>query len=95
MGIGRVNLAAKTVDFYTLGPSTPVSFTLLLPGRLRGREPFGDAHPARRGRDAGERVIAIVEQIARCRVVRKRFAESLGRPRRGRTVMPTCTMRRR
>jgi len=28
MGIGRVNLAAKTVDFYTLGPSTPVSFTL-------------------------------------------------------------------
>jgi hypothetical protein len=28
MGIGRVNLAAKSVDFYTLGPSTPVSFTL-------------------------------------------------------------------
>ena len=28
MGIGRVNLAAKTVDFYTLGPSTPVSFTM-------------------------------------------------------------------
>ena len=28
MGIGRVNLAAKTVDFYTLGPSTQVSFTL-------------------------------------------------------------------
>jgi hypothetical protein len=28
MGIGRVNLAAKTVDFYTLGPATPVSFTL-------------------------------------------------------------------
>jgi hypothetical protein len=32
MGIGRVNLAAKTVDFYTLGPSTPTSFTLA-PGR--------------------------------------------------------------
>jgi len=32
MGIGRVNLAAKTVDFYTLGPSTPVSFALA-PGR--------------------------------------------------------------
>jgi len=32
MGIGRVNLAAKTVDFYTLGPSTPLSFTLA-PGR--------------------------------------------------------------
>jgi len=28
MGIGRVNLAAKSVDFYALGPSTPVSFTL-------------------------------------------------------------------
>jgi hypothetical protein len=28
MGIGRVNLAAKSVDFYTLGPSTSVSFTL-------------------------------------------------------------------
>jgi hypothetical protein len=28
MGIGRVNLAAKTVDFHTLGPSTQVSFTL-------------------------------------------------------------------
>jgi hypothetical protein len=32
MGIGRVNLAAKTVDFYTIGPSTPTSFTLA-PGR--------------------------------------------------------------
>jgi hypothetical protein len=28
MGIGRVNLAAKSVDFFALGPSTPVSFTL-------------------------------------------------------------------
>jgi hypothetical protein len=28
MGIGRVNLAAKTVDFYTLGPATPVGFTM-------------------------------------------------------------------
>ena len=32
MGIGRVDLAAKKVDFYTLGPSTPMSFTLA-PGR--------------------------------------------------------------
>ncbi len=32
MGIGRVNLAAKSVDFYTLGPSTGVSFALA-PGR--------------------------------------------------------------
>jgi len=28
MGIGRVNLAAKNVDFYTLGPATPVSFAM-------------------------------------------------------------------
>ena len=28
MGIGRVNLAAKSVDFYTLGPATRVSFRL-------------------------------------------------------------------
>ena len=28
MGIGRVNLAAKTVDFYTLGPSAQVNFTM-------------------------------------------------------------------
>ena len=32
MGIGRVNLAAKTVDFYTMGPSSPVSFSMA-PGR--------------------------------------------------------------
>lgn len=32
MGIGRVNLAAKKVDFYTLGPSTSLSFALA-PGR--------------------------------------------------------------
>ena len=32
MGIGRVNLTAKSVDFYTLGPSSPLSFALA-PGR--------------------------------------------------------------
>ncbi len=32
MGVGRVNLAAKSVDFYTLGPSNGVSFTMA-PGR--------------------------------------------------------------
>src|SRR6185436_2948245 len=32
MGIGRVNLSAKTVDFYTMGPSSPVSFAMA-PGR--------------------------------------------------------------
>ncbi|MEZ4425082.1 MAG: hypothetical protein R3E98_16925 [Gemmatimonadota bacterium] len=33
MGIARVDLAAKDVDFYTLGPSQPVSFTLAPDGR--------------------------------------------------------------
>jgi hypothetical protein len=28
MGIARVNLVAKSVEFYTLGPSTPVSFAM-------------------------------------------------------------------
>jgi hypothetical protein len=32
MGIGRVNLAAKSVDFFTLGPATQVGFTMA-PGR--------------------------------------------------------------
>ncbi|HMD35659.1 MAG TPA: hypothetical protein VKH42_11855 [Vicinamibacterales bacterium] len=32
MGIGRVNLAAKSVDFHTLGPATGVSFAMA-PGR--------------------------------------------------------------
>jgi hypothetical protein len=32
MGIGRVNLAAKTVDFYTLGPATGLQFAMA-PGR--------------------------------------------------------------
>ena len=32
MGIGRVDLAAKSVDFFTIGPSTGVSFALA-PGR--------------------------------------------------------------
>jgi len=41
MGIGRVNLAAKTVDFYTLGPSSPVSFALA-PGRKAAYGLFED-----------------------------------------------------
>jgi hypothetical protein len=32
MGVGRVNLAAKSVDFYTLGPATQVNF-IMAPGR--------------------------------------------------------------
>jgi hypothetical protein len=41
MGVGRVNLAAKSVDFFTLGPSTPVSFTLA-PGRKRAYGLFSE-----------------------------------------------------
>ncbi len=41
MGIGRVNLAAKTIDFYTMGPSSPVSFTMA-PGRKVGYGLFQD-----------------------------------------------------
>lgn len=32
MGIGRVNLTARSVEFYTLGPATPVGFSMA-PGR--------------------------------------------------------------
>lgn len=41
MGVGRVNLAAKSVDFYTLGPSTPISFALA-PGRKTAYGLFED-----------------------------------------------------
>src|SRR5205814_9514380 len=41
MGIGRVNLAAKTVDFYTLGPSSPISFAMA-PGRKAAYGLFED-----------------------------------------------------
>jgi hypothetical protein len=41
MGIGRVNLAAKTVDFFTLGPSNPVSFSMA-PGRKAAYGLFED-----------------------------------------------------
>ena len=34
MGVARVNLAAKNVDFYALGPASPVGFALA-PGRKR------------------------------------------------------------
>lgn len=41
MGVGRVNLAAKSVDFYTLGPATPLNFALA-PGRKRAFGVFQD-----------------------------------------------------
>ena len=46
MGIGRVNLAAKSVDFYTLGPSTGSSFSLA-PGRKVGLRPVRGHRPLR------------------------------------------------
>jgi hypothetical protein len=53
--------------------------------KARGRrEHFIDAHRLRRGLQAVERMIAIVEQIARRFVPRKGLAELLGRPRRRR-----------
>jgi hypothetical protein len=41
MGIARVNLAAKSVDFYTLGPATGISFAMA-PGRKVGYGLFED-----------------------------------------------------
>ncbi|HUR32343.1 MAG TPA: hypothetical protein VM032_01015 [Vicinamibacterales bacterium] len=41
MGIGRVNLAAKKVDFYTLGPAQQVGFTMT-PGRKLAYGLFND-----------------------------------------------------
>jgi hypothetical protein len=44
MGVARVNLAEKSVDFYTLGPSGPVGFALA-PDRTRAyglRQQVGD-----------------------------------------------------
>ena len=56
----------------------------ILPRRARGREHFLNPHRLRRGPQAVERVIAIVEQVARRLVPRKRLAQLLGRPRRRR-----------
>ena len=36
MGIGRVNLGAKEIDFYTLGPAQPRMSFALAPGRQKG-----------------------------------------------------------
>jgi hypothetical protein len=41
-----------------------------------------DAHPARGGFESGERVVPIANEVARSCIVRKRFAELLGCPRR-------------
>ena len=41
MGIGRVNLSARKVDFYLLGPATQVGFTMA-PGRKKGYGLFNE-----------------------------------------------------
>jgi hypothetical protein len=41
MGIGRINLSAKTLDFYTLGPANQVGFTMA-PGRKRAYGLFNE-----------------------------------------------------
>jgi hypothetical protein len=41
MGIGRINLAARKVDFYTLGPATQVGFTMA-PGRKKAYGLFNE-----------------------------------------------------
>jgi hypothetical protein len=56
----------------------------VLPRGTRGGAGLLDAHSRRRGRERGERVVAIVKEIARGRVFRKRLAELLRRPSRGR-----------
>ena len=56
----------------------------VLPRGTRGRADLLDTHARRRGRDCGERVVAIVKEIARSCVFRKRLAELLRRPSRGR-----------
>ena len=56
----------------------------VLPWRTRGGAEFLDAHAARRGRERGKRVVAIVNEVARSRLFGKRLAQWLGGPRRGR-----------
>jgi hypothetical protein len=55
----------------------------VLPWGTRGGAEFLDAHATRGGRERGERVVAIVKEIAWSRVSGKRLAELLGDPRRG------------
>ena len=56
----------------------------ILPGCVWGGEPFLNSHRLRGGRKRVERVVAIMDQIPRRLVPRKRFAHLLGRPRRRR-----------
>lgn len=49
----------------------------VLPRGTRGGADLLDAHPRRRGRERGEREVAIMKEIARGRVFRKRLEELL------------------
>ena len=73
MGVARVNLSARTVDFYTLGPSEPVSFSLA-PGRTK-------AYGMRR--DIGNYEFWTFDLQNRRVAQRQKFE---GRPRMGMTV---------
>ena len=61
----------------------------VLPWGTRGGEKLVDAHATRRGRERGERVVAIVNEIARSGVLRKGFAELLRGPE-GRRMRGHC-----
>jgi DNA-binding beta-propeller fold protein YncE len=73
MGVARADLVNKSVDFYTLGPSEPVSFTLA-PGRKR-------AYGLRR--QIGNYQIWVFDLEGR-KILKK--AEFAGRPRMGLNV---------
>jgi hypothetical protein len=59
------------------------------PWGTRGGAKLLDAHATRRGRECGKRVVAIVNQVARSRVLRKGFAELLRGPE-GRRMRGNC-----
>jgi hypothetical protein len=65
------------------GPDDPLRVRVLPWGTRGGAERL-DAHATRRGRERGKRVVAIVHEVARGCVFRKRFAELLGGPGRSR-----------
>ena len=69
MGIGRVNLAAEDVEFYTLGPATPVGFAMA-PGRKVAY-----------GLLSGHRPLRVLEVRSRRSASSSSRTEFAGRPR--------------
>ena len=63
---------------------TRSAYAFCTPRGTRGGANLLDTHARRRGGECGERVVAIVQEIARGGVFRKSLAELLRRPRRGR-----------